>query len=169
MEPVDFFVSYTKQDSDWAEWIAWELEKADYDCCVMAWDFPPGTNFVRKMREAMEATKQVLIVLSPEYLAPPFATAELDAARARDPNGVAGFLVPVLVKKFEPQGWLRSRVYNDLVGKREGEARAALLQGIRASRVGRSKPGHVGFPVPPAFPVTQVDSVAEAPAVPASP
>jgi hypothetical protein len=27
---TDFFISYTRPDLDWAEWIAWQLEEAKY-------------------------------------------------------------------------------------------------------------------------------------------
>jgi hypothetical protein len=28
----DFFVSYTRVDREWAEWVAWELQEAGYTC-----------------------------------------------------------------------------------------------------------------------------------------
>lgn len=41
-EKIDFFISYNKTDKAWAEWIAWELEEADYTTIFQAWDFRPG-------------------------------------------------------------------------------------------------------------------------------
>jgi TIR domain len=38
---VDFFVSYTAADQEWAEWIAWQLEEAGYRTVLQAWDFRP--------------------------------------------------------------------------------------------------------------------------------
>jgi hypothetical protein len=35
----DFFLSYNKADRAWAEWIAWQLEAADYTTVLQAWDF----------------------------------------------------------------------------------------------------------------------------------
>ena len=32
----DFFISYTKADKAWAEWIAWELENEGYTCVLQA-------------------------------------------------------------------------------------------------------------------------------------
>ena len=34
----DFFISYNKADLAWAEWIAWQLEEADYTTEIQAWD-----------------------------------------------------------------------------------------------------------------------------------
>ena len=46
----DFFISYTKTDKAWAEWIAWTLEAAGYSTVIQAWDFRPGSNFVLEMQ-----------------------------------------------------------------------------------------------------------------------
>ena len=42
----DFFISYNGADQRWAEWIAWQLEEANYSVILQAWDFLPGSNFV---------------------------------------------------------------------------------------------------------------------------
>ncbi|MBI3741186.1 MAG: toll/interleukin-1 receptor domain-containing protein [Chloroflexi bacterium] len=35
----NFFISYTSADRAWAEWIAFELERANYSVTIQAWDF----------------------------------------------------------------------------------------------------------------------------------
>ena len=52
----DFFISYNKEDTHWAEWIAWQLEEAGYTTRIQAWDFRPGSNFILDMQEATEKT-----------------------------------------------------------------------------------------------------------------
>jgi hypothetical protein len=60
----DFFVSYTKPDEAWAEWISWILEEADFSVTVQAWDFGAGGNFVLEMqRAATEATRTLAVLL----------------------------------------------------------------------------------------------------------
>ena len=140
MEQFDFFISYTSKDSDWARWIAWELEKADYDCCFQEWDFPPGTDFIQKMNEAVEASKQVIAVISPFYFESMFGKSESNVALVRDPLGSERRLIPVRVCECELKGLFRGRVYIDLVGQDEASAREVLLSGIRWSRIGRAKP-----------------------------
>jgi TIR domain len=49
---TDFFISYTGKDSQWAQWIAFELEAAGYHTLIQAWDIRPGSNFVVEMDEA---------------------------------------------------------------------------------------------------------------------
>ena len=53
-DKIDFFISYTAADRAWAEWIAWQLEDADYSTVLQAWDFKSGSNFVEKMQTAMD-------------------------------------------------------------------------------------------------------------------
>ena len=65
----DFFISYNRQDKQWAEWLAWTLEEAKYTVVLQAWDFRPGGNFVLDMQRAMTETKQTIAVLSDNYLA----------------------------------------------------------------------------------------------------
>jgi hypothetical protein len=43
----DFFISYNGKDKSWAEWIAYQLEEAEYTTLIQAWDFRPGGNCAR--------------------------------------------------------------------------------------------------------------------------
>jgi TIR domain len=43
----DFFISYTAANRPWAEWIAVQLETAGYSPVLQAWDFRPGSDFLR--------------------------------------------------------------------------------------------------------------------------
>ena len=36
---ADFFISYTHNDADWAEWIGYALEEAGFTVILQAWDF----------------------------------------------------------------------------------------------------------------------------------
>jgi hypothetical protein len=67
-EGWDFFVSYTQTDLAWAEWIAWELEKAGYRVLVQAWDFVPGRNWPERMQAAIQNAVRTIAVLSEAYL-----------------------------------------------------------------------------------------------------
>lgn len=156
---MDFFISYTKADVGWAQWIAWELEKEGYDCVIQAWDFRPGGDFMQQMRAAVEAADQTIAVFSTEYFKSTFAAAELNAALVDDPLGTEGKLVPIRIAECEPAGLLRGRVYIDLVGKVEEVARRELLQGISASRLTRTKPTEaVHFPAKPSFPGDKLEN-----------
>src|SRR5439155_1903435 len=112
-----FFISYTKNDRDWAEWVAWELQEAGYTCTIQAWHFAPSQNFMQKMRQGLSETRHLVAILSEDYLASKFAGAESDAALTADPRGLRAKLIPIRVKACTPDEVLRSRIYIDLVGK----------------------------------------------------
>jgi hypothetical protein len=143
---IDFFISYNRNDKQWAEWIAWQLENAGYTTIIQAWDFRPGGNFVADMQEAAMKSERTIAVLSPTYLASQFTQPEWNADFARDPTGKKGLLVPVKVQECDPQGLLSQIVYIDLTGLSPEQAIERLLTGVKP---GRTKP-----PVPPDFPLT---------------
>jgi len=141
---TDVFISYTRSDEAWAEWIAWTLEEAGYSSILQKWDFRPGSNFILEIQRAATQASRTVIVLSGDYLRSIFAAPEWAAAFAKDPSGLAGKLVPVRVAEVDPDGLLGPVIYIDLVGKSPADATAALLAGFK---LGRAKPAS-----PPPFP-----------------
>src|SRR5437588_1874784 len=83
----DFFISYNKTDRQRAEWIAWQLEDANYTTVLQAWDFGPASNFVLRMDEASKEAARTIALLSPTYLRSGFTQAEWAAAFKQDPTG----------------------------------------------------------------------------------
>src|SRR5215213_5932023 len=142
----DFFISYSKADRDWAEWIAWTLEEARYSVIIQAWDFRPGGNFVHKMHEAAAVTRKTIAVLSEDYLSAEYTLPEWAAAFVRDPQGRQRVLIPIRVKECAPEGLLASIIYIDLVGRSEEQARNEILEGLKE----RAKPDKA-----PAFPAAE--------------
>lgn len=67
-EGWDFFVSYTQADRAWAVWIAWVLEEAGYRVLIQAWDFVPGSNWVKRMQDGTARAARTIAALSDEYL-----------------------------------------------------------------------------------------------------
>jgi len=140
----DFFISYTSADKKWAEWIAWQLEEAQYSTILQAWDFQPGMNFVLEMDKAARVARCTIVVLSPSYLNAQYTQPEWAVAFRRDPKSEKGALLPVRVQKCEVEGLLGSIVYIDLVDLDEAKAHETLLVGVRRER---GKPDTApGFP-----------------------
>ncbi len=127
----DFFISYNKADRGWAEWIAWTLEDKGYSTVIQSWDFRPGNNFALEMKAALSGVRQVIAVLSPNYLSSKFAQAEWAAAFASDPTGSKRFLVPVRVAPVQLSPLDATVIYVDFVGKGEGECESELLRGVQ--------------------------------------
>jgi len=137
----DFFISYNHADKTWAEWIAWTLEEAGYTVLIQSWDFRPGNNFVVEMARATEGTRKTIAVLSQDYLNAAFTQSEWAAAFARDPLSKKHTLIPIRVRDCEPEGFLRSIIYIDLVGLSERDARSAILGALTE----RAKPDQAPF------------------------
>ncbi|MEM9486292.1 MAG: TIR domain-containing protein [Cyanobacteria bacterium P01_F01_bin.116] len=132
--PKDFFISYTGNDRNWAEWIAWILEEAGYTTVIQAWDFHPGGNFVLDMQKATEANRTVA-VLSSLYLDKPFTTAEWAAAFAQDPTSKVRKLIPIRIEDCTPQGLLAPIVYVDIFNCDETVAQQRILAGMQDERM----------------------------------
>jgi hypothetical protein len=151
-EKVNFFVSYTRDDRRWAEWIAWQLEAQGYSTLVQAWDIRPGQRFIREMDRALIVAERTLAVLSHGYLRSPYTEMEWQEALRVDKHGTRRGLIPVRIDDVEPSGLLGQVVYIDLLGTDEHQAREKLLAGVDTTRAKPSrKPAFPGRPKP-AFP-----------------
>src|SRR3954468_11527717 len=105
----DFFVSFTRADRTWAEWIAWTLEEADYSVYFQDWDFKG--NFVLEMDKAHKLSRRTISVLSPDYLTSRFAAPEWAARFAQDATSEHDLLIPVQVRPCALEGLLAQIVY----------------------------------------------------------
>lgn len=143
----DFFVSYTQADRSWAEWIAWVLEEDGHRVLVQAWDLVAGSNWIVGMQAGVAQAARTIAVLSPDYLASQYGTAEWQAAWASDPAGQQRRLLVARVRACERPGLLVGIVGVDLFGRPEAEARARLRSMVSSAVAGRAKPGTApGFP-----------------------
>jgi hypothetical protein len=127
--PEDFFISYAAADREWAEWITRQLEGAGYTTTFVDRDFRPGENFIQRMSDTLSEADRVLAVISSAYVESSFAQYEWAAALATDTVGNFR-LLPVRVAPVELPGLLATRIYIDLVGLDEAEAKARLLDGV---------------------------------------
>jgi hypothetical protein len=143
----DFFVSYQQADREWAEWIAWQLEKAGYSVLFQGWDFVPGTNWIKLMQDGVSHSARVIVVLSPAYIGSAFGTAEWQAIWAHDPDGAERRVIPVRIADCERPGLLGGIVSIDLFGVPEPKALERLQNAIQRALDGRAKPLR-----PPIFP-----------------
>ena len=149
-EGWDFFVSYTQTDRAWAEWIAWQLEEAGHRVLLQAWDFVPGTNWIKSMHEGVAKADRTIAVLSETYLKSVYGGAEWQLAWAADPTGQDRRLLVVRVSDCDRPGLLAGVVGVDLFGSGEVQTRVRLQQMIADAVSGRRKPETA-----PVFPLAQ--------------
>src|SRR5262245_15941881 len=92
-----FFISRAGADRRWAEIITRVVKEAGPSAIHQDKDFEAGVSFVRNIDQALESADCTIAVLSPAYVQSEHCMAELRAVLARDPNGVRGTILPVLV------------------------------------------------------------------------
>jgi predicted nucleotide-binding protein len=146
-EGWDFFLSYTQADKAWAEWVAWVLEEDGHRVLIQAWDFVPGTNWILGMQAGIDKSTRTIAILSEDYLASVYGSAEWQATWALDPAGALRSLLIVRVADCPRRGLLGAVVGVDLFGLDDAAATAQLRAMIKAALSGRAKPS-----VKPQFP-----------------
>src|SRR5262245_14712138 len=130
MTDINFFISRTGVDSDWAQWIAQELDRVGYTTFLPDWDLLPAQSFLANMRKGAEC-QCTIAVLSTEYLNAEFTESEWESALVRDARAQGRRLIPVRVRPCNIPPFLSRYIYIDLVDKTEDEAREALLEGVK--------------------------------------
>ncbi|MGA9598839.1 MAG: TIR domain-containing protein [Methylocystis sp.] len=109
------FISYTKADQPWAEWIAWTLKESGHVVYFDAWEISGGANIIKWMTEKHDAADHIVCVCTPEYFNDnhEYAAMEREAAIWKDPRGEKGLVRFVVVKKCEIQSLFAplSRLY----------------------------------------------------------
>jgi pimeloyl-ACP methyl ester carboxylesterase len=147
MPSWDFFISYSRADLAWAEWVAWQLENAGYRVHFQEWDLVPGTHQMTGMDEGVRHASHTIAIVSRAYHESVFGAAQWRAAFRADPDGFTRRLIPIRVEACDQAGLLDGVVPIDLVGLAAVDAEAVLLAKIEASLAGRAKPS-----APPSYP-----------------
>lgn len=121
-QPLDFFISYTGRDEEWATWAARQLELAGYHVVLQAWDFGAG-NFLVHMEEAIQQAKRLIAIASEAYIRSKWARQEWTAYLERD----AALIIPVQIEDTITPSMLRTLQRINLIGLGEQEAGKKLL------------------------------------------
>ncbi|WP_154675141.1 TIR domain-containing protein, partial [Parafrankia elaeagni] len=127
----DFFVSYTRADQAWAEWIAWTLEEAGYSLLIQAWDFVPGAHWISSVERGVQQAKRTIVVLSEGYEESMAASAEWWHVWSADPPDSLKQILPVRVESFTPRSFPLPFGAVDLFNVDRLEARAKLLTAVK--------------------------------------
>ena len=125
-EKIDFFISHSHVDKQWAEWIASFLEQEGYSTFWGDRDLKVGDNFVSIIQEYIEKADRMIAVCSPSYFSSTFCQAEVSTMLAKKKNGI----IPVKVSDVQPIGELANILYIDLYNVNESEAKERLLKAV---------------------------------------
>jgi transcriptional regulator with XRE-family HTH domain len=101
----DVFISHRSTDKEWVRHLAAELEKVNIaGIPIRTWvdeaEIRPGQSITGEINKALETSRFVALVLTPEYFQSPsgWTDAEWQAALFKDPAGRDGRVLPLLVK-----------------------------------------------------------------------
>lgn len=130
MEKKDFFVSYNKDNKDWAKWIAGSLEENGYTVFLQAWDIAPGDDFISRMNDFLKCSRNYIAVLSKSFWASEYCKTEFQTAFNAHLNKDIIQFLPVRVEDVAPDALYNTIVYLDLFNLNESSATAKLLQAV---------------------------------------
>ncbi|HZH95739.1 MAG TPA: toll/interleukin-1 receptor domain-containing protein [Flavisolibacter sp.] len=138
-EKYDIFLSHNSVDKAWTERLATAIE-ADESGATMPrlrtffdkWDVLPSADVPRELEEALQASRYVGLVLSPEALASDWVSLERSTALYRDPRAQSRFLIPLLVRDCEIPAMLARIKFIDF--RREPDFENSLSELINVLR-----------------------------------
>ncbi|WP_155055777.1 TIR domain-containing protein [Streptomyces blattellae] len=125
------FVSYAGPDRAWAEWVAWALQEHGFRATPDLWDWRMGERLDERLGDAARSGVLVLL-LSPDYLASPWARAEWSTVLAGP--GARDRLLPVEVEPLPAVGLppeLLAVQRLQIFGLPEEEASDRLVSAVR--------------------------------------
>ena len=111
----DFFISYAEADVLLAARIAEILRQSGHKASRRRWDFANAA-FMERMAEAFASGARVIAILTPDYLASDYSTAEWQQVLADDPLNRKERLIVLRVAMSKPTGLLAALPFWDLVG-----------------------------------------------------
>src|SRR5215470_2506325 len=130
----DFFIDYHDADVQWAKWIAYQLENAQYTVFYREQDILPGMNRVLGVDDVLQGDVRVILLLSPDYLQQDSTNATPSGGSVWSIKFSEGRLLPIRIRNYVVKGFLSTIEPIDLVGLGEVEARIKLLDSITAER-----------------------------------
>ena len=136
----DFFISYNKDDKQWAMWIAETLKAAEKSILLQEWDFRPDNNFSLDTQKALLSTEHIIAILSPNFLSSSHDQEEWAATFTKNSTSEKQKLIPIRIVNFKPKGLFASIAYIDLFNLDEETAKKTLLKGINFNATTHNRP-----------------------------
>lgn len=137
----DLFLSHNNVDKDWTQYLANCIEqdasgpplKVFFD----EWDIAPGDDIPLALEQALDNSRHIGLVLSPEAVISRWVALERSTAIYRDPNAQAHTLLPLLRKDCELPGILKRLNYIDFRDDRNFDESFKTLINVLRDRKSR--------------------------------
>lgn len=123
------FISHSSQDKEFATELAWALRDFGFDVWYDEWEIAVGDSIVQKVFDGLQASDNLVVVLSPVSVASRWVKEELDSAVMRRISENDIRILPVLAETCEVPIPLRHLRYADFRKNRE-EALAEVVESL---------------------------------------
>src|SRR5258706_15109505 len=111
----DAFISYSSADSEWVRGVLLpKLESHAFKVVIDFRDFRAGSFGIEEMQSAVQQSKHVILVLTPNYLSSEWTKFENIMAQNEDPGAVQRKIIPILREKCNIPLRLKILHYRDL-------------------------------------------------------
>ncbi len=127
----DFFISYSRKNEDWAQWIAKTLQQNGYSVYLQAWDIVPGDDFMSQMRTFLQCSKNCIAVVSESYWESKYCKLEFSSAYNAKLNNRISKLIPIRVEDVSMDALYDTIVHVDLFDMDEKQATRTLLRSVK--------------------------------------
>jgi hypothetical protein len=125
----DVFISHSHRDIEFAGYLLQNLKSSGLKCFAAIEDIGPGASWIESIESALTKSRNILVVLSPGYLASDYAARELDLAFRLRGDRPEVRLIPLLLRDTEIPGHLRRLQYIDFRRRSIwGPSMASLLE-----------------------------------------
>lgn len=137
------FISYSHEDAEFAEKLAFQLIKARAQVWIDRWELNVGDSLLRKIEEAVAGASALVVVLSKASVSSEWCRKELTAGLVRELDEKRVVVLPVLLEDCEIPLFLRDKKYADFRTDFD-RGLADLLKGI--ARVTNDTRSHIEEP-----------------------
>lgn len=107
------FISYSHEDADFVDQLAFHLVAENAQVWVDRWELHVGDSLRQRVEAAMEQASAVVFVLSPASVASDWCQRELSAGLVRELEEQRVVVLPVLVADCDLPLFLRDKMYAD--------------------------------------------------------
>lgn len=119
---VSVFLSHNHADKGFVRKLAKDLDAHNIRCWLDEAEMRIGDSLIQKIREGIDSVDYFIVVLSPNSVNAPWVINELDIAMNYQIRGKPIKVLPILLKKCEPPGFLVGKVYGDFQDESEYES-----------------------------------------------
>jgi tetratricopeptide (TPR) repeat protein len=139
---ADIFISYARADREWALWIGEKLAKFGHTPRVA--ESAVGVDIAAWTEEHLRAADFVVVVVSKNYLANPFASNEIEYVIKNETRAKSDLIRPIFVEAIEAPALLARFKRCDIHGISEKDAEARLIAFVGPTGRPQKRPSFPG-------------------------